>query len=42
MIKYSIIIPHFNRPFQFGKQLNLFYLKDKEIIIDDLSNEEKI
>lgn len=44
MIKYSIIIPHFNRPILVQKTIESFFdLKDKEIIIiDDLSNEENL
>lgn len=44
MIKYSIIIPHFNRPILIQKTIESFFeLKDKEIIvIDDLSSENNL
>lgn len=44
MIKYSIIIPHFNRPSLIKKTIESFFdLKDKEIlVIDDLSNEDNL
>lgn len=43
-IKYSIIIPHFNRPILIQKNNRIFFeLKDKEIIvIDDLSSENNL
>ena len=44
MIKYSIIIPHFNRPDLIINGINSFKnLKDKEIIIvDAMSSQENI
>ena len=44
MIKYSIIIPHFNRPDLIMNGINSFKnLKDKEIIIvDAMSSQENI